>query len=123
MFKYEAFRELCYQRGESESRVAQNIGITRAAVTGWRKGSQPSFRALEKLADYFGVDVSYFDDTDEPESKDDSLILGFMEEMRQKNNLTDDERLLLDMFRTLTAEKQSELLRVAMRMKIDSETR
>lgn len=41
MFKYEAFRELCYQRGESESRVAQNIGITRAAVTGWRKGSQP----------------------------------------------------------------------------------
>lgn len=92
-------------------------------MTGWRKGSQPSDRALEKLADYFGVDVSYFDDTDEPENKDDSLILGFMEEMRAKNNLTDDERLLVDMFRTLTAEKQSELLRIAMRMKMDSETR
>lgn len=123
MFKYEAFRELCYQRGESESRVAQNIGITRAAVSGWRRGSQPSIRALEKLADYFGVDVSYFDDKVEPESKDDSLILGFMEEMRQKRNLTDDEQLLIDMFRTLPADKQSELLRVAMRMKMDSETR
>lgn len=92
-------------------------------MTGWRKGSQPSDRALEKLADYFGVDVSYFDDTDEPESKDDSLILGFMEEMRQKRNLTDDEQLLIDMFRTLPAEKQTELLRAAMRMKMDSETR
>lgn len=38
MFKYEAFRELCYQRGESESRVAQNIGITRAGLAGGHDG-------------------------------------------------------------------------------------
>ena len=120
---YEKYERLCADRGESVTGVARRLRISPNAPAAWANGAEPRNSTVKRIADYFGVDVSYFDDTDEPESKDDSLILGFMEEMRAKNNLTDDERLLLDMFRTLTAEKQSELLRVAMRMKMDSETR
>lgn len=120
---YEKYERLCADRGESVTGVARRLRISPNAPAAWANGAEPRNSTVKRIADYFGVDVSYFDDTDEPENKDDSLILGFMEEMRAKNNLTDDERLLLDMFRTLTAEKQSELLRVAMRMKMDSETR
>ena len=120
---YEKYLALCKERGLSPTGAGRRMGISSRTSANWALGAVPRPDTLKRIADYFGVDVSYFDDTDEPESKDESLILGFMEEMRAKNNLTDDERLLLDMFRTLTAEKQSDLLRVAMRMKMDSETR
>lgn len=120
---YEKYERLCAERGESVTGVARRLRISPNAPAAWANGAEPRNSTVKRIADYFGVDVSYFDDTDEPESKDDSLILGFMEEMRAKNNLTDDEQLLIDMFRTLTAEKQSELLRIVMRLKMDSETR
>jgi transcriptional regulator with XRE-family HTH domain len=119
---YEKYERLCAERGQSVTGVARRLRISPNAPAAWASGAEPRNSTVKRIADYFGVDVSYFDDTDEPESKDDSLILGFMEEMRAKNNLTDDERLLLDMFRTLPEEKKSELLRAAMRMKMDSET-
>lgn len=119
MFNYEAFRDLCYRHGESETKVASKCGITAAAVSGWRRGSQPSDRNVQKLAEYFNVDPSVFygepDVLDDP--KNDDLILGFMEEMLAKNNLTDDEKLLLDIFRLLPDDRKQELLVCAMQIK------
>ena len=127
------------EHGISQRTFARRCGLSNAQVSFLERGYgangkpfEPKYDTIRKVARAMGTtaealiaecDDFMLDISDEPESKDDSLILGFMEEMRQKNNLTDDERLLLDMFRTLTAEKQSELLRIAMRMKIDSETR
>lgn len=56
---YENFVALCNARGESPSRAAQNAGLSRAAVTGWKQnqGTPPSPAALEKLCTYFQVPV------------------------------------------------------------------
>lgn len=54
---YENFVTLCHARGESPSRVALNIGLSKAAATNWKQNPsiQPTKAVLEKLSAYFGV--------------------------------------------------------------------
>ncbi len=56
---YYIFLKLCNSIGKSPSKVAVEIGSTRAAVNRWKNGSIPSDTTLLKLADYFGVSVEY----------------------------------------------------------------
>lgn len=56
---YYIFLKLCNSIGKSPSKVAVEIGSTRAAVNRWKNGSIPSDTTLLKLADYFGVSIEY----------------------------------------------------------------
>lgn len=58
---YQKFLALCNERGESPSTVALNVGLSKAANTGWATGKAPRAATIAKLADYFGVPVEYFD--------------------------------------------------------------
>lgn len=60
---------LCGEKNLTPSRVANDIGMSRAAATSWKKGTDPSPGTIQKIADYFGVDVKVFyeDDDDKPE--------------------------------------------------------
>lgn len=63
-FKFEG---LCKKRGVSASGVCRKLGFSSSLVTSWKnKGTHPQAEKIKKLAEYFGVDVSYFD---EPEEK------------------------------------------------------
>ena len=53
------FVELCNQKSVSPNFVAKELGITSGSVTSWKKGSVPRDTTLKKIADYFGVTVSY----------------------------------------------------------------
>ena len=88
-----------------------------------RADLEPRYGTLKRIADYFNVDVSYFYQDDEIESKDDKIVENFVEEMRQKSTLTEDENLMLMMFRSVTDEQRQELIRIAMRMVLKDETR
>lgn len=125
MFDYKKFRDLCYERNISESKVAQDIGLSRAAVTGWRKGAQPSARVQTNLARYFGISVLDLETEcdDDFSHPDDNLVKDFIEEMRQKNTLTEDENLMLMMFRSVTDEQRQNLIKTAMKMVLKDETR
>lgn len=57
---YERFVELCVQRGIAPSKAAVEAGFSSGTVTGWKKGSPPRSSAIQKLANYFGVPVEYF---------------------------------------------------------------
>lgn len=60
---YTKLIELCKQKGVSRSKMADDIGISRSAPQGWaEKGAVPHFETIKKIADYFGVPVSYFTD-------------------------------------------------------------
>lgn len=66
---YFIFLRLCKSIGKSPSKVAVEIGSTRAAVNRWKNGSIPSDMTLLKLADYFGVTIGYLKgETDQKES-------------------------------------------------------
>lgn len=82
MFK-ENFIRLCNRRGEFPSAVCKNIGISPAAFSQWTDESVPRKSTLIKIADYFGVSVSYLlgvvDDPDpialiNPEKKEPPLL-------------------------------------------------
>lgn len=64
---YEKINYLCQRNGFAIYRLPEKIpGIcaTSGAITKWKQGAKPRAPTLKKIADYFGVDVSYFYDDD-----------------------------------------------------------
>lgn len=56
---YEIVNNLCKERKITITRMAEEIGLSNAAPTSWRKGSIPKLTTLEKISKYFGVSVDY----------------------------------------------------------------
>ena len=59
MLLYENILSLCKQRGISITRLSVEIGVGNSAPTKWKRGAIPRMDTLEKIADYFGVSVSF----------------------------------------------------------------
>ena len=64
---YNNYLSLCASANKSPSRVANEIGLSNAAASGWKKGKAPSEVTLEKLSIYFNVPVPTL--TDEQKEK------------------------------------------------------
>ena len=57
---YKIFEELLKEKGVSAYRVAQETGVSTATLTSWKKGVYtPKPEKLQKIADYFGVQLEY----------------------------------------------------------------
>jgi transcriptional regulator with XRE-family HTH domain len=56
---YEIVNNLCKERKTTITRMAEDIGLSNAAPTSWRKGSVPKLGTLEKISAYFGVSTDY----------------------------------------------------------------
>ena len=52
---YDNFIKACNSIGKTPSSVAIDIGLNKATVTGWKKGSKPTDSTIQKLVDYFGI--------------------------------------------------------------------
>lgn len=50
--------ELCQQKGISQSQLERDLGIAKGSVTKW-KTKEPRPSTLQKVADYFNVQVNY----------------------------------------------------------------
>lgn len=55
---YSNYVKLCSNLNKSPSAVGEELGFTRASVTGWGNGATPRKSSLIKIADYFGVTVT-----------------------------------------------------------------
>ena len=56
---YDIVNALCKERKTTITRMAEEIGLSNAAPTSWRKGAVPKLGTLRKISDYFGVSVEY----------------------------------------------------------------
>lgn len=57
---YDIFEKLLNEHGVTAYRVAKETGISTATLTQWKNGtSTPKLDKLQKIADYFGVTVSF----------------------------------------------------------------
>ena len=56
---YDKYVELCNKIKKSPSAVAIEIGLSKPSVHRWKKGGNPTDATAAKLADYFGVTVTY----------------------------------------------------------------
>ena len=67
---YNRYLEICTERKIAPSAAAQAAGFSRAAYSGWGKGSLPSNANLVKLAKYFQLPVSTFSECDDIKARD-----------------------------------------------------
>lgn len=56
---YKRYLELCASCNKATSTVAVEIGLSKAAATGWKNGKIPFDTTLTKIASYFDVSVDY----------------------------------------------------------------
>ena len=101
---YEKFAQLLQERGITSYRVSKDTGISQSTLSDWKNGkSAPKLDKLQRIADYFGVSVSYFYDeektpknknTPAPEAEDERVIEKILAETRRK--LENQEGLMFD---------------------------
>jgi repressor LexA len=89
---YEIFEKLLKERGVSAYRVAQETGVSTATLTSWKQGKYiPKPEKLQKIADYFGVQLEYLTGASEFKTKED-LFQHF-------SSTNDENALASDVFR------------------------
>lgn len=80
---WDNFVILCNKKGKSPNGACAELGFSKNTATKWKHGSVPYDTTLKKIADYFGVSVSYLlgavDDPDpialiDPSKKDPPLL-------------------------------------------------
>lgn len=115
---WDNFVTLCNQKGKSPNGACAELGFSANTATKWKKGSVPRDTTLRKIADYFGVSVSYLigvvDDPDpialiDPSKKDPPLLPVIEEASRQVEALA----ALGGLVDQLTEEQVEELRRYA----------
>ena len=71
---YEIFEKLLKQHNVTAYRVAKDTGVTTATLTSWKQGKYtPKPEKMQKIADYFGVSLSYLM-TGKEDSKKEAIL-------------------------------------------------
>ena len=125
---YERYLELCRSIGMAPTTVARKVGISSRTAADWGLGAEPRAATKRKLANFFKVDVSYFDQDDSVGSDDDNEVLRkvYEETKEYRKGLSDDENLIIMAYRTASDVKKAKILRYVFQLtleKDDDETR
>ena len=93
---YDNFAALCSDAGLTPTKFTTEIlKLSSSKVTAWKNGSIPKYEILQAISDYFGVTIGFlFDGGDRVNLE----------------NLTDNERAILKVFRELTDTQQGEII-------------
>lgn len=97
---YEIVNNLCKARKISITRMAEEIGLSNAAPTSWRRGSVPKLGTLKKISEYFNVSVEYLlgeeqKETPTPKSERDYEDERILEAIEKADPATREAILLL----------------------------
>lgn len=105
---YQILRSLREKDGLSQTRFAQEIGFSQAAISAWENNTrEPGIEALMKIAKFFNISVDYLVGNN---SKD-------FYKAKPKNEtpveLTPDGKELIHIFNSLDADYQAQILEYA----------
>ncbi len=127
---YDKFLYLCNLKDISPTATLEKIGINKSNNTRWANGSIPTQKNIKKLADFFNVSISYFNDEIENPSAENGkgerkFIVGAFEEKNGQGiesgnvniNTMSDVMELVDSVKGLSSEKIQLLISVAKSMK------
>ncbi len=116
---YNKVNELCKKEGISITTLAQRLELSNSTPTNWKKMTNPP-RAenVKKVADYFGVPVSYFSEKTNQTIQDNHGVIGNTHAPitiinGSEKKLSEQELALLEIFGKLDIIKQAQLLAYA----------
>lgn len=118
---YEKLENLCKNRGITVTSLANELGYSSSAGTTWKKSKGlPRNSTIKKIADYFGIPISYFSDesVDVQTVNDNHGIIGHAHAPvtiinGSERKLSEQEIALIDIFGKLDVIKQAQLLSFA----------
>jgi transcriptional regulator with XRE-family HTH domain len=113
---YEKVKNLCELRGISITSLAKELDFSKSAPTTWKKSNGvPRNSTIKKLSDFFNVPITYFLDDGSTNSHNtingNNIIIGNGNSCGE--NLTEQEKALLDIFGKLDVIKQARLIAFA----------
>lgn len=100
---YERYEQLCSEKGfrPQNPKMLTVSGVTSGAVSGWKNnGSLPKGEVLCRLARYFDVTTDY--------------LLGLSEVRNSNFLLTEEESLLIEAYRSATAQGRFNIIHACM---------
>ena len=65
---YDRIIQLCKERNVKPTPLIVELGLSSSNAAQWKKGSTPRPQVLQRIADYFGVSVAYFYETEKTEN-------------------------------------------------------
>ena len=100
---YERYEKLLEKNNVTNYRVSKETGITQTTLSNWKTGKiTPKTSTLKKIANYFGVSVSYFTDDTEPQESKIALEFGNrLKYLRKSKGLLQEE--LAEIIKTTNA--------------------
>lgn len=98
---WDKFITLCNSINKKPNNVASEIGISSGSITSWKKGVVPSDTNLKKIADYFGVPLSYLKDDACDYNPEDPNLLLTPEEIEQLNETIRTQKAEIDRLKRL----------------------
>jgi transcriptional regulator with XRE-family HTH domain len=70
---YKTYTKLCDRARKSPNAIAKELGISSGSVTAWKQGRTPKHETIEKIANFFDVDIEDFFLSDGPRTQEDRL--------------------------------------------------
>lgn len=117
---YEQFIKLCNLNNTNPSAVAEAIGLNKSSATAWKnRNSKPKPTTIAKLAEYFGVDVDYFDEKETAPPEEDGDVMKIREMLKDRP----DARLLFSAAEDAPTSAILEAAALIMRYKEESQNK
>lgn len=76
MLFFDKFVALCNKRNISPSAAAEAMGYQRSVASRWGKGSEPRKATKQRVAEFFGVPLSYFEGVDDEQKENPTAAKG-----------------------------------------------
>lgn len=112
---------LAKQKRYTISELERVCSFSQGAIKRWNR-IVPGLDKVEKVADVLGCSIDELCGREPPENPhDDALITGFMEELRAKSDFSDDEKMIIEKFRTLSDADKYSVLMTIMRLESKKE--
>ena len=107
---YNKYVEMCNKIKKSPSAVSIEIGLSKSTVNRWKKGGSPTDATASKIADYFGVSVTYLlgkeEEQKNPTTEIDSGITKAKADLIKKlMQMSDEELQKLDLLLQIVESK------------------
>ncbi len=104
---YEKFEELLKKNNVTAYRVAKDTGVTTATLTSWKQGKYtPKREKLQKIADYFGVDVDYFNNGEDAKAETSNQGYYIDEETaKTAQEIYNNDKILFDVYKTVDKDR------------------
>ena len=118
---YDVFKELCEAKKISCKAAAMEMGFSNSTASKWKRTkATPNGDTLNRVADYFGVSVSYLLSRQGDDVLDNEKAPTAGESSERNAVLTEGEEAMLALFRRVPADKQKlviEMIRAALSTK------